>query len=363
MKIVIDATTLTINNGGVSSYLRGLLEEFNYSNNQIETLLPPKINIPVKFLAKKAQTLYRELYWQQRILPKAYTKHNGDILFSPSHLITIQKGIKKVVTFHDMYIMRNPKSFRKWHALYSNYIYPKIFESDAYFIAISEFTKMEILNYFPKCSDRIRVVKSAISREFREIVDHSYLDRIKLKYNLPSEFILTVGSLEPRKNIISILKLYDRIESNELPMLVLVSPDGWNNQHEIDIIRRLITKKKMIWLTDIIRDELIALYNLALIFLYPSLYEGFGMPPMEAMACKCPVITSNNSSLTEYYSDSALLLNNPLSIDELGFNLSKILTDRNLSISLIEKGYNNALKYSFSRTAEETFSYFNEIVG
>ena len=362
MQIAIDGTALTINNGGVSSYIRGLLSEFQISKNQIDTFYPPAFNFPSSFISKKIQTLYRELYWQQYSLPKIASNKKADILFSPSHFISCHSSIKKIVTFHDMYIMRNPTAFRRWHALFSNYIYPRIFRSDVNFIAISEFTKMEMLHYFPYQEDRIRVIKSAISSDFHVISDTEWLSNFKIRYSLPSEFILTVGSLEPRKNIISLLNLYVQSDAVEFPMLVLVSPDGWNNNLEKEIIHRLVASKKMLWLNNIDRSELVALYNLALIFVYPSLYEGFGMPPMEAMACKCPVITSNNSSLREYYLESALLLNNPTDLDELKNTISKLLQDQHLCQHLKDEGYRNSLKYSFERTASETLDYFSELI-
>ena len=361
MRIAIDGTALSINNGGVSSYLRGLLTEFHTSSNQIDLFSPPSFKFNPRGVSKKIQTLYRELVWQQILLPKISTRHKSDILFSPSHIISCQKGIKKAVTFHDMYIMRNPLAFRKWHSIFSNYIYPKIFNSDAHFIAISEFTKKEMLHYFPHHEKRIRVIKSAISSDFRVITDQSELLGIKSKFNLPAEFILTVGSLEPRKNIISLLNLYNQVNVNELPILVLVSPDGWNNKIEIDLIHRLSDRGKLIWLKNIDRNELIALYNMALLMVYPSLYEGFGMPPMEAMACKCPVITSNNSSLSEYYSESALLLNNPEDLDELKFTILKILQDQDLIKKLRDLGFKNTLNYNFKNSAAETLAYFSEI--
>lgn len=357
MKIAIDSTAKYISQSGITSYLNGILDFFDEQNITQFNCHTHYANLGG--FEKKAYTLYRELYWQQYELPRLVKKNNCDILFSPSHNLCLNPEITRVVTFHDFYLLRNPKSFTKWHRWYGLHYYPKIINSGCNIIVISKFTESELYHFFPKIKGRVKVIYNAVSDEWRVIKDNLLLNSIRIKYSLPEQFLLAVGSVEPRKNLSTIFRCLAIDE--KLPPLVLISSGGWNNKCELEMIFKLQSKGRLIWLRNLPREDLIVIYNLARVFIYPSLYEGMGAPPLEAMSCGCPVITSNNTSLKELYSDSAYLVN-PLNIDNILSSLHEVLESELLRNAMIDKGINLKKKFSFSKVAIETLKYFEEVV-
>jgi|GEM_PF-3057732 len=356
MNIAVDSTTLAISNSGITSYLKGLQEGFaQLKATPSLTLYTPNTNIK----NRKLRTIHRELYWQQYWLPKMAAKDGNQLLFSPSHNVALRSSIPRVVTFHDFYLLRNPQSFTAWHRWYGTKFYPKIINSGCNIIVISKFTESELYHFFPKAFANIRVIPNAISDEWRRIHDEVSIQNVIKKHCLPNEFILAVGSVEPRKN----LSVLFRIIKNDpkLPPLVLISPGGWNNASELAEIRKLQEIKRLYWLNNIDRDELIHIYNKALVFVYPSLYEGMGAPPLEAMACGCPVITSNNSALAEYYSGIAHLID-PLNEEEIGFAIQSVLVSSQKREEMIAKGLKHKEHFSFYKVAERTLNYFQELI-
>jgi glycosyltransferase involved in cell wall biosynthesis len=230
-------------------------------------------------------------------------------------------------------------------------------ESGAHIIVISEFTKNELYNFFPKFNGTIEVIHNGISKDWTLIENKHSLKNVLVRFNLPSDFLFSVGSLEPRKNFVSVFKVLAQAPKGKLPPLVLVMPDEWNQSSSSQLIKNLVKDKRLFILKDIDRSDLVALYNLALCLIYPSLYEGFGLPPLEAMACGCPVITSKNSALEELYQKAAVLIE-PKNLDEIACAIELVVDDSQLRRKFIERGLSLSAKYSFLKMAEKTKDYF-----
>jgi glycosyltransferase involved in cell wall biosynthesis len=211
---------------------------------------------------------------------------------------------------------------------------------------------------------KIEVVYLGKSRDFQPITDKSSIDNFREKNNLKRDFILYVGTLEPRKNITGLINAY-RLFKDMTPYLnyalVIGGGKGWMYSDIFELIEKLSLMNDVIFLGYVQDKELPILYNAAKLFVYPSLYEGFGLPVLEAMACGVPVITSNTSSLPEIVADAGIMLD-PLDINALAKAMHNVLMDDSLRHSLIEKGLKRAENFSWEKTAAMTMNIYRKVL-
>jgi len=314
MKIGIDARTLMDDNySGISECTLNLIRAMlviNSKNNEHEiklfyNSLTNKKNIPKFENVERIYTRYPNKFFNyilQKIFhfPKIDKLLDVDSFFMPHFNFVSLSKAKKNLTVHDLSFLKYPSFFNKrknfWHKMLN---VGKIIKTSDKIVAISENTKRDIVDIFDIKSDKIKVVHNGISDEFKKL-DRSNkdLEEIKEKYNLPNDFILFLGTIEPRKNIKNIILSFDEFikkQKNKDIELVIIGQLGWSSDDVLDVARQ--SKNKIRFLGYIPKEEKVYFYNLASIFLFPSFYEGFGLPPLEAMACGTPVITSNASSL------------------------------------------------------------------
>ncbi len=293
-----------------------------------------------------------------------------DVMFSPHiFLSSISSKCSGVVTFHDLSFERYPEFYSKsknyWH--YS--MNPKKQARKAKkIIAVSESTKNDLVELYNVNPDRVEVIYSGIN----EVSSTKYqvlsmeekktkILNVRKKYSLPEIYILYLGTLEPRKNIIGLVKAYELFRSkfiihnskSIIPNLVIAGSKGWLYDDIFETINKSSQKENII-LTGFIKEEdKPFLYSLANLFVYPSFYEGFGFPPLEAMSFGVPVITSNISSLPEAVSDAAIMID-PYNLDELEIAMETVLRNDNLKRRLIKKGLKQAKKFQWQNCAEKT---------
>src|SRR3972149_2680725 len=210
-------------------------------------------------------------------------------------------------------------------------------------IAVSESTKDDIITHYGISREKISVIPSGIGKQFRAMSrNDGELISVQKKYNLPYKFILSLETFEPRKNIISLIKSYEALQLLGNPVfdkyfLVIAGTRGWKDEEIFRAIANSPYKEKIIFPGFIADKDKTALYNLAGVFVYPSLYEGFGFPPLEAMACGVPVIVSHSSSLPEVVGDAGVLIDS-YQPEELFRVLQQILTDQEFIDLLRKKG-------------------------
>ena len=290
----------------------------------------------------------------------------ADLYFMPNIIFgSVSKKIKLIVTMHDLSFEKYPETFslkkRLWHAFVSP---KKICRRADLIIAVSESTKSDLAINYGIDSLKLAAIKSGLSGDFKVISrnDQKLLE-IKEKYNLPYKFILYLGTVEPRKNIIGIIRAYNQLRKiNDAGLnkykLVIAGTSGWKNKKIFDEINKS-TFASDIFLPGFIEDEdKPYAYNLASLFVSPSFFEGFGFPPLEAMASGVPVIVSNNSSLPEIVGNAGILID-PDKPDEIFQAIKEVLLNRELREKLREKGLEQAKKFSWLKTAKE----FLEIIG
>jgi len=250
---------------------------------------------------------------------------------------------KKVVTIHDLGFLRYPQWCSKKFYYFYKFLIPRIAKNSLKIITDSKFSKKEILDIIGLNDSAIEVVYSGIAARFLN------LNEGKSK-NSNDNYILAVSSLAPNKNFPRVIKAFSKLylENMKLVITGVVNKNSAGGR-----LLNLINNQKNVILTGYVNDdELINLYRQAKLFVYPSLYEGFGLPPLEAMACGCPCVVSKVASLPEVCGDAALYCD-PYSIDDIADKISQLLVDEKLKAKLIKRGLERAKKYSWEKTAKE----------
>ncbi len=235
-------------------------------------------------------------------------------------------------------------------------------------ITVSESTKNDLINLYGIDPKKIRVIYSGIEQESRIKNQESRIDEIKAKYRLPECFILYLGTLEPRKNLVGLIRAYELLRKKLMihdskfiiPKLVIAGGKGWLYKEIFDTIEKSKYVKDIILTGFVEEDDKQYIYKFADLFVYPSFYEGFGFPPLEAMSHGVPVITSNVSSLPEAVGDSAIMID-PYDHDELARAMERILTEDKLRNILIRKGLERIKKFSWQNCARETLETLTSV--
>lgn len=285
--------------------------------------------------------------------------------FNFTSLSSRPAGPKRVITVHDLSFLRYPKYFslRKniWHRALG--VIKTIKEADV-IVAVSENTKLDIMELAGIPEERIKVIYSG-NNVSGETVSTDVCQEAKKKFGIGNRFILYVGNIEPRKNIAGLIKAFNIIKetaeaSNRNLELVLAGASGWKNKEIYAAWTNSPYKDSIKFIGYVSRLEKEALYSSASVFAYPSFYEGFGFPPLEAMAFGLPVVCSNVSSLPEVVGKAAVLVN-PFKPEEIAFGISEILKDDLLRADLISKGRERARQFSWDKAAAEYLNVFKVI--
>lgn len=300
-----------------------------------------------------------------------------DIFWLPHlNFASFSKKCRKILTIHDLSFLVFPEffSWRKnfWHKMLN--VKKQVLAADR-IVAISENTKNDIIKFFNAPADKISVIYSGVGNEFRpwrrdlkaetalEPKNNiEALEKIKVKYGLPEKFILNIGTIEPRKNIVGLVQAFDLTMEDPNAKdyyLVIVGAGGWKNKEIYNAISLAKHKDKIKVIGYIEKSERVYFYNLAAIFCYPSFYEGFGLPILEAMASGAPVITSAVSALPEVAGDAALYVD-PNDIATISKAMLQLITDPGLSRQMAERGFAQAKKFSWPKTAENYIRIFNQ---
>jgi len=284
-----------------------------------------------------------------------------DVFFLPNIIFgSFSLKTKLVLTIHDLSFERYPETFSWKRRLWHFFVNPKkICQRADKIMAVSDSTKEDIKSIYKITSDKIEVVKSGIGENFKYLDrNNPNLIRIKEKYNLPYKFILYLGTFEPRKNISGLIHAFNNLQKKskgtdlERIKLVLVGHSGWLSREIFLEIEKSDYKEKIFYLGSFPEEEKIYLYNLASVFVYPSLFEGFGFPPLEAIKCEVPVISSNNSSLPEVIEQKGILID-PDRPDEICEALRQVLTSKELQEKLRTT---QADSFSWLKSAKKTLN-------
>lgn len=327
-------------------YSKEILSTATINKSKVKKLKNIVAKTPLlKKFARKAINVYSKYYM--------YNKE-FDIYWQPNFIPNMNIKAKNVVTsVHDFSFMLY-KDFHPKERIefFNKYFFKNIQRSDI-ILTGSHFTKEEILKYIKIDHSKVEVIYHGIRHDiFRKYDCHN------ITLDLPAKFLLCVGSLEPRKNLIRLLKAYELLPSElkEEYHLVLIGFSGWENSEILQLINK--NKKYIHYLGFVSDEELAMVYNMATIFIYPSLYEGFGLPPIEAMACGVPVITSSNTSMEEICMDNVVYVN-PYDIEDIKSKIELLLLDDIYRYNISTKGILHAQQFTWERSALKHSQVFN----
>lgn len=375
MKIAIDATILRNQNTGTGFYIINLITGLMLHDKKNEYIIFGDKNIIQKFLKidkknfkikniKFKNRVFRVL-WQWFFLSHFLKKQNAELLHSTNYITPLFKNnLKVIVTIHDMTFFIFPKKFTIVKRLFFKYMVPVFVKKADYVITVSENTKKDILKYLHISDKKVFVTYESYHIGYDDESGKKNKNEVLKKYNLKNDYLLFVGMIEPRKNIISILKAFIELDEELDKDLVIVGKKGWyykEIEQFMNNIQNKILKNKIIFTGFVPEQELVYLYQNASIFLYPSLYEGFGIPPLEAMASGIPVITSNTSSLPEVVGDAALLID-PNNYLELKDAIKFLNENYEKRMTMSARGKERAKIFSLNNFVQNTLSVYEKVL-
>lgn len=381
MKIGFDARVLMDKKySGVSEYTANLLSAileidkenqyklFYNSFRSQNDKLKPWVKENTKLIGSRYPNKIFNYILQKIFSYPKIDKYLGDIdvFFSPHfNFLNISKGCKSVITVHDISFLRYPEFFslRKniWHKSLG---IKKMLNKFDKIVAVSENTKLDLVEVLDLEEDKIHVIYSGNKISIDKEIENSEVEEYLNKKDISSDYIFYLGNIEPRKNIVSIIEAYNKIREKREDLkntkLVIAGASGWKNKCVFTAWEKSKYKKDIKFLGYVNKREKEILYRKAKLFVYPSFYEGFGFPPLEAMKRGVPVISSNVSSLPEILKDAAILVN-PYRVDEIEQAMLLCLTDEDLRNNLIEKGKKREKEFSWHNTAISYLKLFNEL--
>lgn len=359
MKILIDARVISNKMHGIARYSYNLIEnmaEIDTENKYILLSGYPELQVfssrykNFKFI--KCNTPLYSIQ-EQLIIPPILKREKADLYHSPTFSAPIYQPCKVILTVHDMIHLISGKSI---HKLYYKNIVKRAMMKAAAVITVSENSKSDIVKWIGIPEKKVYVTYNGIEERFKPSSDKTLPDKIKKGYDISDRYILFVGNQKPHKNVEGILKAFKTaIERGDIQHYLILAG-----------VKRDFVKAeggladKVICIDIHSDDDLIKLYQSADLFLAPSLYEGFGLPLLEAMACGIPVITSNRASIPEVVGDAAIMVN-PEDIDEIANAVCRVLKDENLKSDLIRKGLKRAKMFSWRKMAEETLELYKRV--
>ncbi|MBI5118077.1 glycosyltransferase family 4 protein [Candidatus Poribacteria bacterium] len=372
MRIGIDATAVT-NRSGTGYYTQKLVEFLGRADSENEYFLfcPAEysgyLEQPRMFDYPNFRTIkvcgrgqLSQAAWKQFNLPGQIRHFGIDIFHFPAFIASLRADIPSVVTVHDLCFALFPETFSPVRRPYYKCIIPRSVRRCNSVIADSDSTREDILEHLRLGDGRVRTVHLGVDPlRFYHVTHEKELARVRQKYSLPAQFILYLGTLEPRKNIPRLIRAFAYgVASKGLPHhLVIAGRKGWLFNEIFREVRALDLSNLIHFPGHIHLSDLAALHSMARAFAYPSLYEGFGLPCLEAMSCATPVITSDRSSLPEVVGDCALLVD-PTSVESIAGALRRICTDEECHKELSARGPRRASRFSWLTTAKKTLDIY-----
>lgn len=299
---------------------------------------------------------FRNHLWEQLELPRLARKHKVDILHSPANMAPLMYKGASIVHIHDLCFVVNPQWYSYlFHRVY-NFIIPRLAKKSTMVVTNSNNSRNDLLQFCEVDSEKVRLIYWAVDDTFHKISKTNFAEDIE-----EEDFILYVGSLEPRKNISSLIKAYERLRSDNPQITTKLVLIGGESPLFADAQLKIKSFKEDIIFKGFVSDALLrTYYRKAKVVAYPSLYEGFGLPPLEAMASGAPVVTSNTSSIPEVVGDAALLVS-PNDIGQISRTLAAVITNPDLQENLRKRGQEQFRKFNWYRVARNILGVYYEV--
>jgi glycosyltransferase involved in cell wall biosynthesis len=361
--------SVTLNRAGASGlnrYVEGLLRELLLQPNttaytsltELQASYNSQVNLVSHSLSQPGtKANFRRFLWYQTKLPLLLRQQKADLFYSPVPEGMLFPVCKQIVTVADLVAVLFPE-FMPVQKYYFRYILPRLLKASTAIVTISEATKRDVERHYAPVDKPIHVVYPSYDEQTFFARQSWEVEAVKDKYGL-DQFILSVGEMRPYKNIRRLIEAFSRVEAPQIKLAIV----GKVNKLDPEIMQLPATlgiTEKVKFLNYVSDQDLAALYSSARLFIFPSLYEGFGIPLLEAMACKCPIIASDSSSLPEVAGDAAIYCN-PTDIDNIAQKIHDLSSNEVLRQSLITNGTERVKDFTYKISADKVRQICNEV--
>jgi len=348
----------TYRSAGANRYIHGLLSSLPLVDGDIRYtafLGERRARFPGLTLRLSRLPTYRppvRILWEQLVQPLALVREGIDLLHALAFVSPLLSPCPVVVTVYDLSFVLLPHSFPKVKRLYLSLFTPLSVKRARRIIAVSRNTRNDLMRLWNISPEKIDVIYCGVDSSLRPL-EREKVSRFRRERGLPERFILYLGTLEPRKNLVRLLEAYARLPAESRPHLVMAGAKGWGYEAIGARVEELGLEGQVLFPGYIPQEEKALWYNAAEILVYPSLYEGFGLPPLEAMACGTPVVASCRASLPEVVGEAGVLVD-PLDTEAMAQAMHDLLEDQTWRESLRDKGLKRARQFSWEKAARET---------
>ncbi len=350
---------------GIHAYILNLLRQLE-PDEQLRYLaltgpgaLPAGIAMPVRQSHLATHNPIIRVFWEQSRLPRELCRLHAALLHAPAFIGPLWAPCPQVITILDLGFLRHPEFFRRGNRLYLRTLTRLSARRAAAIITISRFSAQEIVALLGIARERIHVIYPGIEARFRPLPPAD-VDHFRKEQSLPERFVLYLGTLEPRKNLITLVRAFARLHDPDIH-LVLAGGKGWLYEPLFAEVEKLGLRNRVHFPGYIPAETQTLWYNAATMLAYLSSYEGFGLPVVESLACGTPVIAANASSLPEAAGDAAVLVP-PNDLDAIVAGLEQILGDAALRATLRERGLHHAAHFNWNTTARQTAALYRTLI-
>jgi glycosyltransferase involved in cell wall biosynthesis len=373
-RIAIDYTAALEQGGGIGRYTRELVRALAaldpttdyrlFTAGYKSATLPASPGQNFTWHPSRLNTEWLARLWHRARLPLRIERWVGeiDLLHAPDFTLPpVRKGTRTILTVHDLSFVRAPETATPGLRAYLNQVVPRSVARADHILADSEATRQDLIDLYDTDPAKIDVLYSGVEARFRPIDETEVLQMVRGKYGIGNDpYLFSVGTVQPRKNYARLAEALHRLDRPDLK-LVIAGGKGWLNDDLYRTVQTLGMEEQVQFLGFADDADLPALYNGAEVFAYPALYEGFGLPPLEAMACGTPVVTANVSSLPEVVGEAGLAVD-PTDVDAITSALERALDDDNLRAGLRERGLARARLFTWEQAAVQLLDHYHQLL-